>query len=93
MKERSRKRTSRAISKVDDASKKEIDIKIADELARFIEYHPAKRVSQNLRKMLMEFLTYEGATEVGYLQDLLYDLQGMFEFLEAIQQLQESNRK
>jgi len=41
----------------------------------------------------MEFLTYEGATEAGYLQDLLYDLQGLFEFLEAIQQLQESNRK
>jgi hypothetical protein len=58
---------------------------VEEQLIHFREYHPAKRFSRNLRTMLIEFLMYEGATEVNYLQDLLYDLQGLFELLDAIQ--------
>ncbi|HMR56641.1 MAG TPA: hypothetical protein PKC10_04935 [Cyclobacteriaceae bacterium] len=55
------------------------------ELVRFIEYHPADRVSKNLRMMLLEFLQHEGAIEADYLKKLLYDLEGLFELLDAIE--------
>jgi hypothetical protein len=58
---------------------------LEEQLIRFKEYHPSKRFSRNLRTMLIEFLMYDGATEANYLQDLLYDLQGLFELLEAMQ--------
>jgi len=58
---------------------------VQEELGRFREYHPVNRFSRNLRTMLIEFLMYDGAIEANYLQDLLYDLQGLFELLEVIQ--------
>ncbi|MEJ0057617.1 MAG: hypothetical protein WDN75_19410 [Bacteroidota bacterium] len=36
--------------------------------------------------VLLEFLIYDGAIEANYLNDLLYDLNGLFELLEAAQQ-------
>lgn len=57
---------------------------VAEELLRFMEYHPAARLSHNLRKMLMEFLMSDGAVESIYLKDLLYDLDALFDFLEII---------
>jgi hypothetical protein len=54
------------------------------ELRSFIEDHPPKRFSRNLRSMLLEFLIYDGATEANYLKDLLYDLEGLFMLLEVI---------
>ena len=59
---------------------------LKDELLRFIEYHPAKRFDRNLRKLLLEFLQYKGAIEAEYLNDLLYDLEGLFDLLDAIQE-------
>jgi len=56
-----------------------------EQLLNFLEHHPARRLSVNLRTMLMEFLMYEGATEAEYLQDLLYDLEGLFKLLEVAQ--------
>ena len=58
---------------------------LAEEVVRFREYHPPNRFSRNLRTMLIEFLMFEGAIEENYLQDLLYDLQGLFELLDTIQ--------
>ena len=58
---------------------------VGEELIRFKEYHPVERFSRNLRNLLIEFLMYEGAIEASYLQDLLYDLQGLFDLLEVIQ--------
>lgn len=48
----------------------------------FLENHPPKPFSHNLRNMLLQFLQYDGATEVLYLQDLLFDLEGLFGLLE-----------
>lgn len=59
---------------------------LTDEVRRFIEYHPAKRFDKNLRKMLIEFLQFDGAVEAVYLNDLLYDLEGLFTLLDAIQE-------
>jgi len=58
---------------------------LKEELMHFVEYHQAGRFSRNLRKMLIEFLMYEGATEANYLMDLLYDLEGLFQLLDVIQ--------
>lgn len=52
---------------------------------RFIEYHQAARVSKNLRMMLLEFLQHDGAIEADYLKKLLYDLEGLFALLDAIE--------
>lgn len=56
-----------------------------EDFLRFIEYHPASRFSKNLRNMLLELLQFDGAIEAGYLEDLLYDLEGLFALLDAIE--------
>lgn len=58
---------------------------LQEEFLRFIEYHPPRRLNRNLRKMLLEHLMHEGSLEDLYLQDLLYDLQGLFELFDAIE--------
>ena len=50
----------------------------------FIEYHPAQRLSRNLRSLLLEFLMYDGSTEAEYLKDLVVDLDGLFGLLDAV---------
>lgn len=70
------------------ATKKQIltlSPRISEEVRQFVEYHPAKRFDKNLRKLLLEFLQFEGAIEAIYLKDLLYDLEGLFALLDAIQ--------
>lgn len=59
---------------------------IVEELMRFMEYHPAARVKKNMRKMLLEFLMSEGGVEKIYLNDLLYDVEGLFELLDVIEE-------
>lgn len=58
---------------------------LLEEFLRFVEYHPASRFSKNLRNMLIEFLQFDGAIEAGYLNDLLYDLEGLFALLDTIE--------
>jgi hypothetical protein len=62
-----------------------VDGVLAEALLRFMEYHPAARVTCNLRKMTFEFLMSEAAIENIYLKDLLYDLDGLFDLLDEIQ--------
>ncbi len=63
-----------------------ISIVLQEKIAHFKEYHPAARFATNLRTMLLEFLMCEGMIEVMYLEDLLYDLLGLFELLDAMEQ-------
>ena len=58
---------------------------LQEEFVRFIDYHSAARLSRNLRKMLLEFLMYDGALEAIYLRELLYDMVGLFDLLDAIE--------
>lgn len=58
---------------------------LQEEFLRFIEYHPASRFSKHLRSMLLEFLQFDGAIEAGYLNDLLYDIEGLFSLLDVIE--------
>ena len=57
---------------------------VQEAVVHFREYHPVDRFSRNLRTLLIEFLMYDGAIEANYLQDLLYDMQGLFELLEVM---------
>ena len=65
---------------------------LQEEFLRFVEYHPPRRLNRNLRKMLLEHLMHEDSLEDLYLQDLLYDLQGLFELFDAVE-LEESGRE
>ncbi len=58
---------------------------LKEEIIRFMEYHPARRFSKNLRNLLLEFLQHDGAIEAINLNDLLYDLEGLFELLDIIE--------
>ena len=62
---------------------------LQEEILRFMEYHPANRFNRNLRKMLLEFLMQDGAVESLYLDDLLYDLEGLFQLLDAMEMMSE----
>lgn len=55
------------------------------EFERFVEYHPARRLSRNLRSLVLEFLMYDGSAEAEYLRDLVIDLDGLFGLLDAIE--------
>lgn len=70
--------------------KSNLSTQLRDKLTLFIEQHPAKRVSVNLRRMLLEFLMTDNGVEAMYLNDLLYDLDALFELLEVIQVESES---
>lgn len=58
------------------------------EFESFVEYHPARRFSQNLRSLFLEFLMYDGSTEAEYLRELAIDLTGLFDLLDAIELVQ-----
>ena len=60
--------------------------KLQEAFVRFLEYHPAKRFSINLRSWLLEFLIYDGSAEAEYLYHLVIDLDGLFELLEVVQE-------
>lgn len=71
------------------AKSNEQDFKVSPRLqeafVRFLEYHPAKRFSVNLRSWLLEFLMYDGSAEAEYLYHLLVNLDGLFDLLEVVQ--------
>lgn len=69
-----------------DAPRATISQELLEQFERFYEYHPAKRLSRNLRSLLLEFLMYDGSAEAEYLRDLVIDLDGLFTLLDAMQE-------
>ena len=59
---------------------------LLEAFVHFLEYHPAKRVSKNLRRMLMEHLMQNEAGESIYLYETLKDLHGLFELLDVAEE-------
>jgi hypothetical protein len=59
-----------------------------EEFKEFVEFVPAKRFAKNLRSWLLEFLMYEGSMEVLYMQDLVVDLDCLFDLLDKIERVQ-----
>jgi hypothetical protein len=68
--------------------RKPIDPSTVDAISKFMEYYPAKRLSNNLRSLLLEFLMYDGSSEAEYLSDLCVDLDGLFELLDVLDESQ-----
>ena len=60
--------------------------RLQEAFVRFLEYHPAKRFSVNLRSWLLEFLMYDESAEAEYLYHLVIDLDGLFELPEVVQE-------
>jgi hypothetical protein len=54
-------------------------------LLKFLRYHPAHRLSKNLRGIFLEFLMSNNASQSKHLNDLLPDLEALFELLDAIE--------
>ncbi|HLT71443.1 MAG TPA: hypothetical protein VKZ75_02270 [Cyclobacteriaceae bacterium] len=88
-------KTKKGSKKSDSASlvpKKDVPTPLTDDLReefrQFLDFHSAQRLSKNLRKMLLEFLSNDGALETVYLKDLLYDLDGLFDLLDVIEKTQ-----
>lgn len=71
---------------VSDAPRAMISHRLLEQFERFYEYHPARRLSRNLRSMLLEFLMYDGSAEAEYLRDLVIDLDGLFTLLDAMEE-------
>ena len=63
-----------------------ISQELLEHFERFFEYHPARRLSRNLRSLLLEFLMYDGSSEAEYLRDLVIDLDGLFTLLDAMEE-------
>jgi hypothetical protein len=83
-------------SKTSKSSKKskrkepELDVKaeMQDEFNEFVEFVSAKRFAKNLRSWLLEFLMYDGSMETLYMQDLVVDLDFLFDLLDKIEKAQ-----
>lgn len=58
---------------------------VADAFVRFLKYHPASRVSKNLRNMFLEYLQSVETKDVQEMQPLLFDLEGLFGFLDVVE--------
>lgn len=69
-----------------DAPRAVISQELLEQFERFYEYHPARRLSRNLRSLLLEFLMYDGSAEAEYLRDLVIDLDGLFSLLDAMEE-------
>jgi hypothetical protein len=69
-----------------DAPRAVISQRLLEQFERFYEYHPARRLSRNLRSMLLEFLMYDGSAEAEYLRDLMIDLDGLFSLLDVMEE-------
>jgi hypothetical protein len=73
-------------SLVIDAPRAMVSHELLEQFERFYEYHPARRLSRNLRSLLLEFLMYDGSAEAEYLRDLVIDLDGLFSLLDAMEE-------
>lgn len=83
MKRAQKKPTTKKPSKEPDFT---VSPRLQEAFVRFLEYHPAKRLSVNLRSWLLEFLMYDGSAEAEYLYHLVTDLSGLFDLLEVVQE-------
>src|SRR5260221_2323113 len=58
---------------------------LRDKFLHFLEYHPARRFSINLRTMFLEFLMCDGSIEASYLQDISYAVFCLIKINEDVQ--------
>jgi hypothetical protein len=89
MKKTRRKKNKSALTK---ALAREKDTKLVlnktlkEAFIQFLECHPAKRFSKNLRRMLLMHLSHLEAVESIYLDETLRDLEGLFNLLDIVEE-------
>lgn len=69
-----------------------LPVAVEQEVLRFMDFHPADRFQKNLRRMLLDFLMYQGSLEAVYLRDLVEDLDGLFELLDVLESVGQGSR-
>jgi hypothetical protein len=57
--------------------------KLQEEIAKFFGYVPASRLSRNLRKLLLSYLSLQKDCHNMDIDDLLLDLQLLFDLLDT----------
>lgn len=68
------------------ANKPALSKAMQEAFVHFLENHPAKRLSKNLRRVLLEYLMQNEAGQSIYLYETLMDLHGLFELLDVVEE-------
>ena len=80
------KKDRKQTQEIADTTTPQLTEAMKEAFIRFLEYHPAKRFSKNLRKLLVEHLMCAGAVEADYLPHILLDLEGLFDLLDVAEE-------
>jgi hypothetical protein len=56
---------------------------LKEAFVQFLEYHPPSRINRNLRRMLVDYMMYDGSRESIYIYETLLDLDGFFSLLDV----------
>lgn len=74
------------ISKANKKNRLTLSESLQEAFLDFIENHPAKRFSRNLHRMVIAHMIQETYSSSPYMKDVLLDLEGLFNLLEAIEE-------
>lgn len=94
MKKTRRKKNKSALT---EALPKEKDKKLVlskalkEAFIKFLEHHPAKRFSKNLRRILLVHLNHGEVVPSIHLEETLWDLEGLFNLLDVAEEEWEAN--
>jgi hypothetical protein len=56
---------------------------LTEAFVQFLEYHPPSRINRNLRRLLVDYMMYDGSRESVYIYETLLDLDGLFALLDV----------
>lgn len=65
--------------------------RLSEAFIHFLEYHPAKRLSKNLRRIFMEYLRHQDVGVSIYFDETVKDLEGLFDLLDVAEDEWEAN--
>jgi hypothetical protein len=60
--------------------------KLSEAFIHFLEYHPAKRLSKNLRRFFLEYLRHQDVGVSIYFEETVQDLEGLFDLLDIAEE-------
>lgn len=67
-------------------TRKPVNKNLAAAFIHFLEYHPAKRLSKNLRRVFLEYLRHQHVGVSIYFEETVKDLEGLFDLLDIIEE-------
>lgn len=60
--------------------------RLSEAFIHFLEYHPAKRLSKNLRRVFIEYLSHQDVGVSIYFEHTVRDLEGLFDLLDIAEE-------